>query len=368
MPQLRILDITNIGISLEKGNTFGYMNSLKHLYLIRARFYTLYSKTFQLPNLMGLHLQHSQIHYIESCVFCFISNLEILNLSFNNIKHISTSTFQNLNKLHILDISNNMLSTIEESSLDSITVVWFSGDITKCCYLSSTSSCRVNHKKISNLEIQNDCQPILLQHKWMKVMYAFTGFSSTLLSIVFIINIIFKNRKRNNKTRRFIAAMAIIDTLNGIYLLMVFICDILNKIFSYKIAQRKNLKNLLYYLAALPRLSTITTQLEHFLMTIGMYMAICHVFNEREAYLRTARLILWVVCVAYCAIDMVLLRHLVASHLWQPYQMTDFSVKDLSSIVLAICLELTTSVLNIILCIFTVYTKQLNVMKLALIC
>ena len=367
MPQLRILEITNIKVSIDKGNTFGYMDSLKHLYLIHAEIGALYSKTFHLPALMGLHLQHSGIHYIENCAFCFISNLETLNLSFNKVKQLSNKTFQSLNKLHILDISNNMLSTIEESSLETIAVIWFSGHITKCCYLSLTSSCRVNHKEISNVEIQNECQPILLQRIWMKIMYAFMGFTSTTLSIIFIINMLLNKRKKNNKTRRFIVAIAIIDTLNGAYLLIVFTCDMVNKALAYRIAQRIFLQNLLYYVATFPRISTIATSLEHFLMTVGMYMAICHMFQESEAYLKIARLILWVVGVSFCAIDIVLLRHVVPTHsvIWQPHHMTDFSTTDMLSIVLAVCFELTTSVLNIFLCMLIYRSVKRNETRIA---
>ena len=352
LPQLRILDLTKIRVNLDQRNTFRYMDSLKHLYLVRTEIFTLYSNTFQLPNLISLHLQHSGIHYIESYVFCFVTNLQTLNISYNKIKHISINTFQNLDKLHILDISNNKLSTIEESSLDGIFVVWFSGHITKCCYISSTSSCRINHKNISNFEIQNECQPILSHHKWIKVMYAFMGFTSTTLSIAFIIKMLLNKKGKNNKTNKFIVVIAIIDTFNGLYLLIVFTCDMLNELLAHRIAQRKNLDDLLYYLAVFPRLSTITTKLEHLLMTVGMYMAICHIFHEREAYFRIARLILWVVCISYCTIDIVLLRHVVLTHtaIWQPYQMTDFGTKDILSIVLAVCFEVTTSILNIFLC------------------
>ena len=353
MPRLRILDITNIKINLDTGNTFRYMDSLKHFYLVRTGLSTLYSKTFQLPNLMSLHLQHSGITYLENDVFCCIPHLQALNLSYNKIKHISNKIFQNLNILHILDISNNKLSSIERSALHSLTVVWFSGHITKCCYLSFTSSCRVNQMVIRDLVIQNECQPILSQRIWIKVMYAFMGFISTLLSMVFIIKIILTEKKKNNKTNRFILAIAVSDTLNGIYLLIVFTSDMLNEFLAHKIAQRQNLQNLLYFLAVVPRLSIIVTRLEHFLMTVGMYMAICHIFHERESYLRITRLILWVVGVSYCAIDIVLLRHTIPIHsaIWQPYQLTDFSTKDMFSIVLAICFELITSVSNIFLCI-----------------
>ena len=352
MPQLRILDLTNIRISLDKGSSFRYMDSLKHLYLIRSEISTLYTKTFQLPNLMSLHLQYSGIHYIENCVFCFISNLQTLNLSFNIIKHISSFTFKNLNKLDILDISNNRLSTIEESALNGITAVWFSDHITKCCYLSSTSSCHVNHKASTKFEIQNVCQSILSHHKWIKVLYAFMGLSSTSLSIVFIIKILITQKKRNNKTSRFMITIAISDTLNGMYMLFAFISALLNEFLAKRIAYRKYLQDLLYYLAVFPTLSTTVTRLEHFLMTISMYMAICHVFHECEAYIRVIRLILWIVSVSYCAMDTVFLRHVVRTHstIWQPYQMTDFSTKDMFSIILAICFELTTSAWNIFLC------------------
>ena len=343
------------------------MNSLKHLYLIRVEIFTLYSKTFHLPTLMSLHLQHSGIHYIENCVFCFISNLQTLNLSYNKIKHISNKTFQNLDKLHILDISNNMLSTINKASLDRITVVWFSGHITKCCYLSSTSSCHVNHKEISNFKIQNECQPVLSQHNWMKVMYVIMGFISTSLSIVFIIKLLLNKRRKSNKIRRYIVAIAIIDTLNGLYLLIVFICDMVNEVLAHRIAQRIFLQNLLYYLATFPRISAIATRLEHFIMTVAMYMAICHVFQESEAYIRIARLILWVVGVSYCAIDIVLLRHVIPTHsvIWQPYQMTDFSTTDMLSVVLAVCFELITSVLNMFLCTLIYKSVKCNETRIA---
>ena len=353
MPQLRILDITNIRIKLDKRSTFRYMNSLAYFYLIRTGISTLYSKTFQLPNLVSLYLQHSGINYIENGVFCCLPNLRTLNLSYNKLKHISKKTFQNLKKIHILDISNNKISTIERSALDSVSVIWFSGHITKCCFLSSSSSCRVNHMVISNFVIQNECQPILSQRIWIKVMYVFMGFTSTFLSIVFISQKFLTEKKNNKKTIRFIVAIAVSDTLNGIYLLIVFTSDMLNELLAHKIAQRQNLQNLLYFLAVVPRLSIIVTRLEHFLMTVGMYMAICHIFHEREAYLRIARLILWVVGVSYCAIDIVLLRHVIPTYsaIWQPYQLTDFSTKDIFSIVLAICFELITSVSNIFLCI-----------------
>ena len=352
MPQLRMLDLTNIRISLDKRNTFRYMDSLKHLYLARTEISTLYSKSFQLPNLMSLHLQHSRIYHIENCAFCFTPNLQRLNLSYNKVKHISSKIFINLNELQILDIRNNKLSTIEASSLDGITVVWFSGDITKCCYLSSDSSCCVNHKKISNFEIQNECQPVLSQHKWVKVMYALMGLTSISLSIVFIIKMLTNEKRKSNKTRRFIVAIAFMDTFIGVYLLIVFICDMLNELLAYRIALGNTLQNLLYYLAALLRLTTITTRLEHFLMTVGMYMAICHVFHECETYIRVVRLVSWTVCVSYCVIDIVLLRHVVLTHsaVWQPFQMSDFSTKDILSVVLAICFELTASIFNILLC------------------
>ena len=367
LPQLRILDLTNTRINLDKESGFRYMDSLKHLYLIRTEISTLYSQTFQLPNLMSLHLQHSGIHYMENCVFCFLSNLQTLNLSYNIIKHITNETFKNLNKLHVLDISKNRLSTIEESALTGITAVWFSEHITKCCYLSSTSSCRVNHKAITKFETQNVCHPILSHHIWVKVLYAFMGFISTSLSIVFIIKMLVGEKKRNNKASRFMVTIAISDTLNGIYILIVFICALLNELFAEMPAYRRNLQDLLYYLSAFPTLSTTATRLEHFLMTISMYMAICHVFHECEAYIRATRLILWIVSILYCAIDILLLRQVVLtfSTIWQPYQMTDFSTKDMLSIVLAICFELTTSAFNIFLFTLIYNTVKRNETRLS---
>ena len=351
MPQLRILDLTNIRIVLDKGSKFRYMNSLKHLYLIRSRTSTLYLNTFQLPSLTSLHLQYSKLHFIENEVFCFQNNLRIINLSFNEIEHISVKTFECLKGLHILDIRNNKLTTIQESALDYISIVLFSGHITICCYLSSTSSCVVGEKTISSITILNECQSILSHHVFIKVIYVFMGLITTTVSLIFIIKLL-SNRRSNIKVRKFILNIAICDTFNGIYIFSVFVCDIINELFAYWVAQRKNVLDLLLYLSVVPRISMMVTRFEHLLLTVGMYVATCHVFSDFDAYIRVARVISWLVCVSYAVIEIFILRHVGSrrSVMWQPYHETDYSTVDIISILALTGYELIVCIVNIFIC------------------
>ena len=163
----------------------------------------------------------------------------------------------------------------------------------------------------------------------MKAMYAFMGFTSTLLSIAFIVKMILGGTSK--KTARYIKLIALSDTLNGIYLLVVLITDVLNELMKEYIAMRKNLLDILLLVGTIPKVSIIITQFEHLLMTVGMYMATCHIFHDFEPFIRVTRLILWIVGVSYCVIDIVLLKHVLFkfSIIWHPYQMTDFSTGDI---------------------------------------
>ena len=352
LPQLRYLDLTNTGIKMQKGSKFKHMDSLVQMILIRSETPILYSNTFQLPNLMNLHLQYSRIQYIENGAFCPLSNLRTLNLSSNEIGHLSTTTFQCLDRLRNLDLSNNKLTTIEEAALDAIAVVSLSGHSTLCCYLSSTSSCQVDQRTVSSDKIQSVCQSILSRHLLLQILYFFMGATTTLISVIFIIKRVFFQKKKGNKTNNYIKTIAAVDLLNGTYLLLVSTCDMINELLAYMTTYRRNLLILLHYLSALPSFSMVTTRVQHLLLTVEMYLAICHAFSNFDAYFRVARLITWTVSVSYFTIDIVILRHAILEHsvIWQPYDQTDFSTMDIVSIALIIGYELGTSLANIFLC------------------
>ena len=352
MPQLRILELSNTGIILQKGSKFKYMNSLKHIILIHSETPILYSNTFLLPTLISLDLQQSQIQYIESGAFCSMSNLKTLKLSYNKIEHISTTTFQCLDGLQNLDISDNKVTTIEEAAFVAIAVVSFSGHSTLCCYLNPTSSSQVNQRTVSSIQIQLECQSILSHHMFIRFLYFVMGATTTLISIIFIIKRVLHRNEKSNKTNQYIKAIAASDLLNGIYILLVLICNMIYELLVHRTTQRHNFLVLLYYLSKLPDLSMLTTRVEHLIFTVGMYMAICHVFSDVGGYIRVARVIGWTVSVSFCVIDIVFLRHavLIASVVWQPYHQTDYSIMDIVSIVTITGYELVTSLANILLC------------------
>ena len=350
LSQLRVLDLTNVSIYLDKNKRFTDMDSLKHLFLIRTLTSTIYANAFQLPNLLSLHLQHSRIQYIEDGAFCCVLSLRALDLSYNKLEHLRD--FGCLYGLHILDISNNKLSIINDAAMDNIAIVRFSSHIAYCCYLSLNTSCEVAKRTVSKVEIQNECQSILSHHTWIKVMYGFMGLTSTLLSIAFIVKMLLDKGGISKKTSKYIAAIAISDALNGIYLLIVLITDVVNELVTGWIAPRKNLLDILFFCGTIPKVSIIVTRFEHLLMTVGMYMATCHIFYDFEPYIRVTRLLLWLVCVSYCVIDIVFLRHVLFrfSVIWHPYQMTDFSPGDILSGSLIAGYELAIFAVIIVLC------------------
>ena len=367
MPQLRYLDLTNTGMEMQKGCKFKHMDSLKQMILTRSKASILYSNTFQLPNLMSLHLQHSQMQHIENGAFCPLINLKILNLSSNKIEHISTTTFHCLDGLYSLDISKNKLTTIEEAAFDGITVISFSGHSTLCCYLNRTSSCQVNQKPVNSVEILSNCQSILSRRLLVRVLYFFMGATTTLISIIFIIKRIFYH-KNGIKTNRYIKAIAASDLLNGVYLLLILTCDTINETMVYRTTQRRNVLVLLYYLSALPGLSMVITPVEHLLLTVGMYLAVCHVFSDFVAYIIVTRLVTWTAyIVSYCVVDIVMKWHAVPSHsvIWQPYQQTEFNTLDIVSVASITGYELATSLVNILLCTCIYISVKRNEARIA---
>ena len=354
MTQLRILDLTNASITLNRESRFTSLNSLRHLYLSRAHAPVLQLDTFQLPNLISLQLQHSGIQCIKNRANCGLTNLKILNISYNYINIIHTSTFLCLGRLDVLDLTHNKIELIAESAFVGIHTVWFTRHLQLCCYVSATTTCQVDYRVMNRTEISNECQPILMQLTWLRIIYGVISVTSTLLSIALIGKVLSKKNKNKSKITTYILAIACSDTLNGLYLVSVFCSDLLNEYVMGKFVHREHLQKLLYYISTMPMVSLITTRLEHLLMTFAMYVATCHVFRHFETHLRIARYISWVVCATYCVVDITLLKHVDerTSAIWQPYHGSDYTIKDVFSIVIIICYELMTFSLMIWLCIW----------------
>ena len=354
MTQLRILDLTNASMTLNGDSRFTSMNSLRHLYLTHAHAPVLHLDTFQLPNLISLQLQHSGLQHIKIMANCNVTNLEILNVSSNNINIIHTSTFLCLGKLDVLDVTHNKIELIAESAFVGIHTVWFTRYLQLCCYVSTTTTCQVDYRVINRTERSNECQPILMQLMWMRIIYGVISVTSTCLSITLIGKALLKEEENKNKIATYILAIGCSDTLNGLYLLVVFTSDLINEFVIERLAQKELLQTILYYISAMPKVSLVTTRLEHLLMTLRMYVATCHVFRHFETQIRIARYISWIASVIYCVIDITLLKHVDvrASAVWQPYHVTDYTFKDVFSIVIIICYELMTFSLMIVLCVW----------------
>ena len=241
MTQLRILDLTNASITLNRESRFTSLNSLRHLHLSRAHAPVLQLDTFQLPNLISLQLQHSGIQRIENRANCDLTNLKILNISSNNINIIHTSTFLCLGRLDSLDLTHNNIELIAESAFVGIHTVWITRHLQLCCYVSTTTTCQVDYQVMNGTEISNECQPILMQLTWLRIISGVISVTSTFLSIALIGKVLSKKNKNKSKITTYILAIAASDTLIGLYLVSVFSSDLLNEYVMGKFVHREHL-------------------------------------------------------------------------------------------------------------------------------
>ena len=332
MMRLRILDLTNVDIQYIGENIFASISSLTHLYIPEVRASTLKPKTFHLPSLRILQFYSAGIKLIEGDAFCYLFQLETLNINYNRIEVILDNTFTCLRSVEMLDLSNNPLVFIATSSLEDMKIVSIGGHVRLCCFITPTSYCLIDNSMLDSDAIYKQCQSILETNLVVRIVYGCIGCTLTLLGISFTVMVI--SQKKTTKATSYIQAMRALDTINGLFVLVVLGCDLFNDLLSEHITHVDNISKLLYYLGAIPRLSLLISRLEHLLLTLQMYVAICYVFTDYSRYIKNARFIAWPMCIAYCIIDTTLLRHNIKNNLlaWQPYQPTDYSVTDIISV------------------------------------
>ena len=112
-----------------------------------------------------------------------------------------------------------------------------------------------------------------------------------------------------------------------------------------------NISEILYMIGLIPRMALLLSRLQHFLLTIQMYLATCHVFTHYDGNIKLLSFIFSTAFIVYCVIDVTLLRriNLGNSVTWLPYQVTDLSVRDIISVVLILSYETITCVVILIL-------------------
>ena len=359
MMRLRILDLTNVDIQYIGEDVFAVMSSLTHLYIPQVGASTLKPKTFHLPSLRILQLHSAGIQLVDDDAFCYLFYLETLNISYNKIKVLLDNTFRCLRSVEMLDLSNNPLVFIATSSLESMQIVRISGHVRLCCFITPTSYCLIDNRVFETDDNYKQCQSILETNLVVRVAYGCIGSSLTLLGISFTVKVM--SQKKTNKATSYIQAMHASDTINGLFVLIVLVCDLFKDLLAEHITHVGSISILSYHLGAIPRLSLLTSRLEHLLLTLQMYVAVCYVFKDYSRYIQNARFIAWPMCIAYCIMDATLLRHINKDNLlaWQPYQPTDYSVTDIISFTFIISYDII-----VCLVVLMLYTKIYRVVSL----
>ena len=348
---LQILDLTNVNIKNVGENVFTGLPSLAYLYLSHTQAFILKQNTFHLPSLITLQLHTAGVQTIENNAFCHLLTLKILNIAYNSLKVISTNTFSCLGSLSLLDLRGNPLVFIATSAFEGIVVVSFSGLAKQCCTIATTSGCQLDYKIFVRGEIHKLCQPMLINSMSLRISYASIGVLLSTLGIMIIAKLMAKKKTEVTKVTPYVMAMVIADSLNGLFITMVFLCDLLKHSLTENLLHMDNLSDMFYYLGSIPRLALMLSRLEHLLLTIQMYVATCYVFSHYDEKIKMIRFIFMASCIVYCIFDASWLRHINAGNLvaWQPYQATDFSVKDIISIFIILSYETLSCLVTLIL-------------------
>ena len=351
MIHLRILDLTNVNIKNVGATIFNGLPSLTCLYLPLIQAPTLKAKTFHLPRLAILQLHTVGIQLIAGDGFCYLFQLNTLNISYNRVQVISDRTFTCLRSLKLLELSNNPLFFIATTAFEGIPLVSLSGHVRLCCFITRTSYCQLDNHIINMKKIYKHCHPLLQTDLMMKVVYGFVGSTLSLLSITVTVIVLYK---KTTKITSYVQSMFISDCMNGIFIVIVLVCDFFKDLRSEHITHVSNILSLSHYLGVIPRISLMISLVEHFFLTLQMFVATCYIFSDYTIYIKNVRVVMWPMCLMYCIIDATLLRHINEDNLlvWQPYQLTDYSVCDIMSVTCLISY-------NIILClvVLILYTR-----------
>ena len=339
MIRLQIVDLTNVNIYDVGEIMFMGLPSLTYLYLPQIKASTLMKDTFHLPSLTTLQLHSAGVQTITNNAFCHLLTLNTLNIAYNRIKVISTNTFSCLGSLSFLDLRGNPLVYIARSAFDGIAVVGISTHVKHCCIITTTSQCQLDNKLFVSDEISQICQSILVNSISVRVLYGSFGVMLNILNILVLAKLFTKKKTEVTKVTPYVKLMAMAESPNGIFITMVFVCDLLDR--SYRGYVLHTLSEVLRYLGSIPRLTLMLSRLEHLLLTIQMYVATCHVFSHYDRSIKRLRFIIGTSCIVFCIVDATWLRHINAGNLvaWQPYQVTNFSVKDIISITVILSYE-----------------------------
>ena len=339
MIRLQILDLTNVNIKDVGEMVFMGLPLLTYLYLPHIKASILKQDTFYLPSLITFRLHSAGVQTIAKNVFCHLLILNTMNIAYNRIKAISTDTFSCLESLSFPDLRGNHLVYIATSAFEGIAVVGISGHVKHCCIITKTSQCQLDNKQFVSDEIYEVCQSILVNSMSVRVIYGCIGVMLNIFNILVLAKLCTKKKTEVTKVTPFVKLMAMVESLNGIFITMVFVCDLVDR--SRRGYLLHHLSEVLRYLGSIPKLALMLAKLEHLLLTIQMYVATCHVFSNYYENIKRFRFIFGTSCIVFCIVDATWLRHVNEGNLvaWQPYQLTDFGVKDIISIVIILSYE-----------------------------
>ena len=339
MIRLQIIDLTNVNIKGVGEMVFMGLSSLTYLYLPHIEASNLKQDTFHLPSLITLQLHSAGIQTLADNVFCHLLVLNALNIANNRINVILTNTFSCLGSLSFLDLRDNPLVYIATSAFEGIAVVGISGHVKHCCIIITTSQCQLDNQRFVSDEIDQLCHSVLVNLMSVRVIYGSIGVILNIFNILVLAKLFAKKKNEVTKVTPYVKLMAVVESLNGIFITMVFVSDLIDR--SRRGYLQHTLSEVLPYLGSIPRLALMMSRLEHLLLTIQMYVATCHVLSHYDGNIKRFRFIIGTSCIVFWIIDATWLRHINDGNLvaWQPYQLTDFSVKDIISIVAILLYE-----------------------------
>ena len=219
-----------------------------------------------------LRLFNCSISEIQSFTFCTASSVTELNLSTNHLTSIKRYTFDCLDNLQYLDIRNNPITHIADDSTPNMLKSVIVNNIYLCCHIAGLKRC-YSHLNFT-LSTKEECKPIMADSMYSKMCILCVATSILLINgRGFLLVSVGKSTRHG---LGLITSMTLADMIMGIYLLSIFIMDLIHLDSPAIVHGILPNSGVCMYFSSLPVLSILVSR------TLVSVIAIRHLLHTRH--------------------------------------------------------------------------------------
>ena len=228
--RLRILDLSNSSIQLQKDGMFRSLHKLEYFNVQRNFIWYIPADCFNgLYRLILLDLSDLHIARLNMRAFVELHSVIVLNLNNNNIKSLSRKMFQPLQNLKIVYLKDNPFQSLELNlfGLASAWIIAFPTDNIQCSYMRTATQPCIYDKSM----IQTGCGPLLTS---LVLVFYICGIISIVFATGVSVYVQLKSAVRNAQVPLIITLS--LHDLFSVIVLMYFI--VINTVYSHNYSLR----------------------------------------------------------------------------------------------------------------------------------